>query len=109
MPLNHSKRVAPELQAKLEETDCFKAMRANQSDFGFDHVWTVEYARGERGVMEAWLFRDKEPGRDAAVIEHIHLTVYPDRSEETVVVSFLNAGPERVRVTRKAHGERSPN
>lgn len=110
MSLTHSAHVPDALRAKLDETDCLKAIRANQDDFAMTHRhWTVEYAREDRGVLEAWLFLEKEPGRDAAVIEHIHLTVHPDKSETTVSVAFLVAGPDRVRVKHHAHGVVSPN
>jgi len=110
MSLIHSSRVPDALRSKLDETDCFKAIVANQSEGKFsERTWVVEFAREAQGAIEAWLFLPSDPGRDARVIEHIHLTVHPDKSETVVNMCFLHAGAERVVVTHHLHGAKSSN
>jgi hypothetical protein len=110
MPLDYSKDVPAELHAKLDATDCFKAMRANEADFpSFRKTWVVEYAREKERVLEAWLFAYADPSRDARPQEHIHLTVYPDKSEATFSLHFLIAGDDRLKATHRPHGVKSPN
>jgi hypothetical protein len=110
MSLDYSPAVLEPLRVKLEETDFFKAIRANESDFASMQLrWVVEYAREGDGVLEAGFFGYEAGTPHARPNEHIHLTVHPDKSETTVRLQFALVGRDRMKITHRRRGEASPN